>query len=749
MAEDMEDMDDADDKATPGTPSPSAFWQNQIALAEKDHRDFWQDGQKFEERYKSERTTQGKKAWRGKRFNIVYSNTEVIRSTIYARAARPDVRQRWSQAGDKKARVIADMTERALSYSIDTTTHEKQFKNGVLDLAIAGRGIVKMCYEPVMGKGDDEEEYITDQKMYVEHVYYKDWLHSPCKSWSELWWMAFRKVMSKDDLEEYFPDAKIGAIPLDWVPEGTDKNHAPDEVRRAEVWEIWNKITKQRLWVVKGYPHILRSDDDPYQLEGFWPMAEPVQAIRTNSTFVPRSQIVAYEDQADDLDETTDRISKLTRELKRRGAYDASIKELKQLARAGDNVFIPIENWSAFLQGGGLKGAFQTEDPQQFSNPLMAAYQARDMLVQTIYEVTGISDIMRGSSQASETATAQQIKASMGSVRVKDLQQDVQRWVRDTLRIMAELMAEHFEPQVLMEMTGIKLPSRAEVQQQLMQAQMQAMQSGQPFQPPAEMPLTIDDVMETLRNDKMRSYIVDIESDSTVFEDAEQEKADRVELLQSISQFVGNWMQVAQVGGPPMMKLGMEMLGFGVRGFKAGRSMEDAIDEARQAIEQMAQQPEQPPPPDPAIEREKMKMEADKARAEADLQLKQLDLQLKQAELQGKGLDNEIKREQLGLDAEAKALEREHKRQIMEMELTGKQLALDFDARAKEADYAGRQRMMDLEYAGKIADRQMKDDERAAGEASKAEDRARADRPRRVQFERGPDGRIIGGSLSS
>jgi hypothetical protein len=258
--------------------------------------------------------------------------------------------------------------------------------------------------------------------------------------------------------------------------------------------------------------------------------------------------------------------------------------------------------------------------------------------VQTIYEITGISDIMRGSSAASETATAQQIKATMGSVRVRDMQQDIQRWVRDTLRIMSELMAEHFEAQVLMDMTGIKLPTRAEVQQQMVQAQMQAMQTGQPFQPPAEMPLTIDDVMETLRNDKLRSYVIDIESDSTVFEDAQQEKSDRIELLQAISQFVGNWLPIAQAGGPPMMKLGMEMLGFGVRGFKAGRSMEDAIDEARMAIEQAAAQPPEPPQPDPTEQMKlkgiEAKTQADQMRAQADMAQTQLDVQASQAKHQ-------------------------------------------------------------------------------------------------------------------
>jgi hypothetical protein len=36
--------------------------------------------------------------------------------------------------------------------------------------------------------------------------------------------------------------------------------------------------------------------------------------------------------------------------------------------------------------------------------------EQREQVKQTIYEVTGISDIVRGASKADETATAQQIK---------------------------------------------------------------------------------------------------------------------------------------------------------------------------------------------------------------------------------------------------------------------------------------------------------------------------------------------------
>jgi len=76
--------------------------------------------------------------------------------------------------------------------------------------------------------------------------------------------------------------------------------------------------------------------------------------------------------------------------------------------------------------------------------------------VQQIYETLGISDIMRGSSKASETATAQKIKAQFGSVRLDYYQNELARWVRDALRIKAEIIAEHFQPETIIAMSNIQ-----------------------------------------------------------------------------------------------------------------------------------------------------------------------------------------------------------------------------------------------------------------------------------------------------
>jgi hypothetical protein len=341
-------------------------------------------------------------------------------------------------------------------------------------------------------------------------------------------------------------------------------------LKKAEVWEVWDKQRRERVWIVKGHIKALRVDPDPYGLADFFPVAEPIVALADTETCIPAPEFHVYRDQADDLDEITARISRLTKALKRRGVYDQAIKELKRLARAGDNEFIPVENYASLTQKGGLQAAFQTEDVTAIAGVLNELYKQRDMLVQGIYEVSGIADIMRGSSDPNETLGAQQLKAQFGSQRLKKRQRAVQKWIRDLYKLKAEIIAEHFEPQVLQEMTGQQITP---------------------------------EVMELLRSDKLRSYRIDIETDSTVFEDAEAEKRTTVELLTA----VGGFLQQAVAAipqAPELAPLLFEMLSVGVRTFKNGKKLEDVIEQTAQAIEQKLANPPQPqgPPVDPAAQ---------------------------------------------------------------------------------------------------------------------------------------------------
>lgn len=626
---------DVEHEAPEGAMSPqeaSRFWQQQLELSDRDHRDWIKDGERIEERYKAKKGAHSKLSKGGKQFNILYSNTQTLSSALYARTPKPDVRRRFLDR-DPVARTGADIIERALVYCSDSTEHDRAYKKAVQDSALPGRGVVRYCYEPefkdvpvidpMTGQPaiDAEtgepmtEEALVDQEVYEEYVFWNDFRHAPARCWDDCWFIAFRHRMTREELRENdMEDAD--KLPLNWSPETDDKSdrNTPDDIKRAEVWEIWDKRSKLRYWIMKGYPKALRIDEDPYGLEGFYPMPEPIYSILGNDSLIPTPDYLQYEDQANDLDEITARISVLTRALKRRGVYDSTIPELKRLAKAGDNEFIPSENMQQLASKGGLQAAFQTEDISVTAKVLLELYKQRDQLIQAIYEITGISDIMRGATNANETATAQNIKAQFGSMRLKDRQRDVQRWVRDGYRIKAELIVEHFEPQKLAEITGMNP------------------------QDPNFMP-----AVQLIKSEKARSYQIDIETDSTVFEDAEQEKNSRVELLTAMSQFAQQWMPVVQAA-PEMMKLVGEMMSFGVRGFKAGRQMEDAIDETMQAITQRMSQPQQPQP-DPNV----MKIEAEMKR---DEQAHQLDMQGKQIDQQAKIIDLQVHQQKASTDVQ-------------------------------------------------------------------------------------------------
>jgi hypothetical protein len=596
----------ADDKKPADT---SKYWCEQLDLANKDHKDWLDAGDAVVKRYK-----RGKERGGQKKLNILYSNTEHLRAALYGRSAKPDVRRRFG-AEDKVAQIAGEVIEKGLIYCNDTYDNDRQIELGLLDYLLPGRGVVRVEYEPVIREGQ-----IVEQKLCDKFVYWKDFRCMPARTWGDIQkngWIAFRHTMTRTELIDNFGQEIGSEVPLNWVPDAVDQKPETDELLKAEVWEIWDIVSKKRYWIVEGYSKELRADDDPYLLMDFFPLPEPPSYYFTTDTIIPEPEFHVYSDQADDLDEITNRISRLTKALKRRGVYNASVKELQRLAGAGDNVFIPVENWGALAAGGGLEKAFETEDISLIATVLLNLYQYRDLLIQAIWELIGIADIMRGASQASETLGAQELKAQFGSQRLKKRQRSIQQWVAGLLKIKAEILAEHFEPQILQEMTGVMLvppppppppvmvgdgitnnsPAIEQYQEAILQHQAQVQE--------------IQGVMELLRSDKLRSYRIDVETDSTVFEDAEAEKASRGKMIEAVTMFTQAWGPMV-AAAPELGPVAFEFLKFGVGAFKGTRAIDDAIEQAAGAFAS------KPPQQDPAAaaEAQKVKLEQEEAARE-------------------------------------------------------------------------------------------------------------------------------------
>ena len=270
-----------------------------------------------------------------------------------------------------------------------------------------------------------------------------------------------------------------------------------------------------------------------------------------------------------------------------RGVYDSSVAEMSKLLSAGDNTLIPAQNLTAFMDKGGIDKAIWMMPVEDAAKVLVILEGQREACKQVIYEITGISDIVRGSSNAQETATAQQIKAQFGTIRLQRMQREFQRYIRDIVRIMAEVIGERFQPESLMAMTSMPLPTdqmvavkMAQAQAQYAMAAEQAAISGQPLPPPPEMekPVTIDAVKAVLSNDMQRQYKIDIETDSTIqaMEGADQQAISA--LLTGIGGFVQSVAPGVQAGLIPA-DAAKALLSAIVRKFKLGREVDDAFRE--------------------------------------------------------------------------------------------------------------------------------------------------------------------------
>ena len=581
---------------------PALYWQNELEKADQFERDWRERGMRVVERYRDEREGRALIGPSNTRFNILWANTETLKGALLARMAEPDVRRRFPDP-NPAAREVAILLERALSYGLDVYDGITPMKAALEDYLLPGRGVVWVVYEPVIIKekikievdGEDvaldeveEIERLGDQRCRFEYVHWQDYRESPSRRPEDVTWRARRHLFTRDDLiGRGFKDAH--EIPLNWMPDTNEDNADYEEIyNRAEVWEIWCKVTRKRLFIATGYKDVLAEDDDPYELEDFFPTPTPLIAVRTNNTSIPVPEFTLYQDQADELDRVTNRITYLIEGLKRRGVYDASVPELAQLAMAGDNDFVPSDNFASLAQKGGLAGAFQTEDISQVSAVLNGLYTQRMQVLQVIYEVTGISDIIRGGgTKASETATAQQLKAQYGSMRLRRRQDEIEKYIRELYRIKAELIAENYEPEILQRVTGMEVT---------------------------------DEMLEIMRNDKLRNYQIDVETDSTVFADEEETKRTRMEFASVFGDYLIKAIEATRAA-TEITPIAFEILKFVAGAWKIGRNFEDVINETEatvmQQLQAMQQQPPQPSPEEAIqqqkimaeLEREKLKQE--------------------------------------------------------------------------------------------------------------------------------------------
>lgn len=516
----MNELTETEAKEQGEAPESSKYWQNQIDASLKRERKWRKRADEVVCRYLDERGTQDgalKDDDSARRINILWSNTEVLKSILFSQLGSPDVRRTFPQPGkaNKVARVSALVLERSLVACANRYDLEDEIKDAVTDYLLSGRGQLWMEYDAEIvteqvkqpdGSLKDVEK-VGYQQAKLCHVCYNDWTHGPGKKWQQVPWVARLHLFTKDDVKREFPDIDLEKTQIPFnhtLKEGEDRTEEQgcNDFKRAKFWEIWDKISMTRIYVAEGYDWEIERTDDPYKLEEFFPCPKPLFGVKTPDRLIPQPEYCQYQDQAAELDRLNQRIYTLVETLKYCGVYDGSSEDadgtLSTIGSLNDGQFIAYKNMASLAQGKGLAAAFQVRDLAPIAGTIQALAERAVSLIQSIYEITGISDVIRGSTNPSETLGAQKMKAQFGSARMQTREKEVQKFVKFALRIKAEIIAEHFEPQQLSQMTGILLPTEAEkakakqllafVEMQKKQQEMMAQQAQQQPQMPPPMP---------------------------------------------------------------------------------------------------------------------------------------------------------------------------------------------------------------------------------------------------------------------
>ena len=580
-------------------------------------------------------------------FQMFWANLEVLRPSIYSRPPRPAVATRFMDMSPLP-RAASAMLERALIVNCETEDINTIMLSVRDDMLISGRGVAWVRYEDdsdPAGEGGPAPEP-RSQRVPYEHIDRADFLHEPARKWQEVGWVAKRAWLTRDQGIARFGEV-FAKVDLKARPDTPENDIGYKGEKKGEVWEIWSRTRNCVVWVTEGLDEVLDIRAPFLKLEGFFPCPKPAYSTLERRKLIPVPDYYFCRDQFDEINELTARISALAEGLRMKGFYAAGAGDLAEAVEAAlrqqDNnaILVPVANFAA-LGGAILRDSIIWLPITEVAATIRELLLLRRQIIDDVYQITGLSDIMRGATEPQETATAQELKSQYGSVRIRERQAELVRFARDLVRIAGEVMAENFTPETFSAMTQMNLPKATEIRQRAQELTEKAAQLNQGPDGTASEQLqqirletqkqlselaamvTIDQVIALLREQRIRPFILEIETDSTIHADENGEKQRRTEFLASLAGVIQQLTPLVQAQ-PAAGPFAAEMIKFSVAPFRAGRAMTAVIEDFTETIRARAQQAAADPPPSPAqldAQSEAQRFEFDKQKHADDMALK-------------------------------------------------------------------------------------------------------------------------------
>ncbi|HUX65533.1 MAG TPA: hypothetical protein VMV42_00160 [archaeon] len=633
------------------------YWQKELEACNQRLKKYKKTGNRVVERFLDE----GKRAGgTEKSLNLFHKNTKTVIDMMYGQVPQIDVSREHHDPDDDVARVAGLMYKRILEADVAGSQDDfsSAIKGALCDRLLPGMGAARVRYtfesetastidpntfEPV------ESESVKDENCPIDYVHWQDLAWGWARTYKEIPWWGFRSWLDKDEVEARFGEKIAQNLeykkqsPSESEYSGEFGDEQKDNVQKAEIWEFWQKKDKKVFWYSEGADLILDVKDDPLQLSGFWPMPRPMMANLTTSMFVPKADFTFAQDLYNEVDILQNRISIITNAIKVVGVYDKSAGDSvgRMLKEGMENDLIPVDNWAMFAEKGALKGVIDWFPVETVVNTLQVLSTIQKEKIEQLYEVTGMSDIMRGGNTDQYTAAATQgMKAKMGSIGIQSLQDDFARFASELEQLKAEVISKHFSKESIVK------------------------QSNAGFLPEADKP-KVAQALELMQSPDVK-WRVNIKPESISMIDYAQVKQERIEFLMSMAQFIQS-ASGAVSAVPGSMPILLELMKWTMSGFKGAEYLEGTFD---QAIEMAKKPPPQedkgPSPEETKMEIEKMKLQGAQMKHQGEMQKIQAKSQADMANLRYK-IEGEIQKISVDAQRDLTIQERIQQDKMLEM----------------------------------------------------------------------------------
>jgi len=282
---------------------------------------------------------------------------------------------------------------------------------------------------------------------------------------------------------------------------------------------------------------------------------------------LPQPDFAIAQDLYNEIDELETRIGIITTAVRVVGVYDEENDAIKRMLEEGfENDLIPAKNWAKFAEAGGMDGLVDWLPIADIVAALEKLVSQRSDAMQLLYEVTGMSDIMRGHAGPDrETAVASENKKQFASIRIQALQEEFARFASDLMCLKAEVIGKHFEAKTIMKDSNIIRTPDGQNQELVFAA------------------------VELIKQPQEAAWRIEVRPETVAMVDYDKMRNERGEFIQGVATFLQSATPLAELA-PNSIPTLVEMLKWAVAGFKGSQDIEGTLDRAINEMQQAAQQ---------------------------------------------------------------------------------------------------------------------------------------------------------------